>query len=80
MCSLIVCSISLDCYVRIKRVYYYLLFIIIILYANMSWKSHIAMVTNKLSRINEILHRLKYQYPQNILVTLYKSLFISHIN
>ena len=52
----------------------------IILDANMSWKSHIAMVRNKLSRINGILHRLKYQYPQNILVTLYKSLFIPHIN
>ena len=33
--------------------------------ANMSWKSHIAMVSNKLSRINGILHRLKYLYPQN---------------
>ena len=52
----------------------------IILDANMSWKSHIDMVRNKLSRINGILHRLKYQYPQNILVTLYKSLFIPHIN
>ena len=38
------------------------------------------MVRNKLSRINGILHRLKYQYPENILVTLYKSLFIPHIN
>ena len=27
-----------------------------------------------------ILHRLKYLYPQNILITLYKSLFIPHIN
>ena len=51
-----------------------------ILDANMSWKSHIAMVRNKLSQIHGILHRLKYQYPQNILVTLYKSLFIPHIN
>ena len=38
------------------------------------------MVSNKLSRINGILHRLKYLYPQNILITLYKSLFIPHIN
>ena len=52
----------------------------IMLDANMSWKSHIAMVSNKLSRINRILHRLKYLYPQNILITLYKSLFIPHIN
>ena len=52
----------------------------IILDANMSWKSHIAMVRNKLSRIHGILHRLKYLYPQNIIVTMYKSLFIPHIN
>ena len=52
----------------------------IMLDANMSWKSHIAMVSNKLSRINGILHRLKYLCPQNILITLYKSLFIPHIN
>ena len=35
----------------------------IMLDANMSWKSHIAMVSNKLSRINGILQRLKYLYP-----------------
>ena len=44
----------------------------IMLDANMSWKSHIAMVSNKLSRINKILHRLKYLYPQNILITPYR--------
>ena len=46
----------------------------------MSWKTHVAMVRNTLSRINGILHRLKYIYPQNILITLYKSLFVPHIN
>ena len=48
--------------------------------ADMSWKTHVAMVRNKLSRINGILHRLKFIYPQNILITLYKSLFVPHIN
>ena len=46
----------------------------------MSWKTHIAMVRNKLSRINGILHRLKYYLPQNILITLYKFLFAPHVN
>ena len=32
------------------------------------------------ARINGILHKLKYIYPQNILITLYKSLFVPHIN
>ena len=48
----------------------------IMLDADMSWKTHVAMVRNKLSRINGILHRLKYIYPQNVLITLYKSLFV----
>ena len=38
------------------------------------------MVRNKLSRINGILHRLKYYFPQKILITLYKSLFTPHVN
>ena len=33
------------------------------------------MVRNKLSRSNGILHKLKYYFPQKILITLYKSLF-----
>ena len=48
--------------------------------ASMSWKSRIAMVSNKLSRINGILHRLKYLYSNNILITPHKSLYIPHIN
>ena len=52
----------------------------IMLDADMSWKTHVAMVRNKLSRINGILHRLKYIYPQNVLITLYKSLFVPHIS
>ena len=52
----------------------------IMLEADMSWKTHVAMVRNKLSRINGILNRLKYIYPQNVLITLYKSLFVPHIN
>ena len=51
----------------------------IMLDENMSWKTHIAMVRNKLSRINGILHRLKYYFPQNILITQYKSLFTPHV-
>ena len=52
----------------------------IMLDADMSWKTHVPMVRNKLSRVNGILHRLKYIYPQSILNTLYKSVFVPHIN
>ena len=42
-------------------------------------KKHFAMITNKLSKISGV-HRLNYIYPQNILETIYKSLFVPHIN
>ena len=38
------------------------------------------MITNKLSRINGVLHRLKFIFPKNILLTIYKLLFVPHIN
>ena len=47
---------------------------------NLSWKYHITMVTNTLSKISGVLHRLKYIYPQHVLVAIYKSLFVPHLN
>ena len=52
----------------------------IILDENISWKKQVASITNKLSRISGVLYRLKYIYPNNILETIYKSLFVPHIN
>ena len=47
---------------------------------NLSWKKNITIVTNKLSKVSGVLHRLKYIYPQHVLVAIYKSLFIPHPN
>ena len=55
-------------------------FLGIILDETLSWKNHISMLTNKLSKIIGILHRLKYIYPKHILLTLYNSLFVPHLN
>ena len=52
----------------------------IILDTHLSWKTHVAMITGKLSKINGILNRLKYIYPTHVLLTIYKSLFVPHIN
>ena len=52
----------------------------IMLDTDMSWKSHVEMVRNKLSRINGTLHKLEYIYTQNVLITLYQSLFVLHNN
>ena len=65
---------------RIIDVVQYFNYLGIMLDADMSWKTHVAMVRNKLSRINGKLHRLKYIYRQNVLITLFKSLFVPHIN
>ena len=52
----------------------------IILDKHLSWKTHIAMVTGKLSKVNGILNRLKYIYPTYVLLIIYKSIFVPHIN
>ena len=51
----------------------------IILDEHLSWKAHVAMVSGKLSKINGILNRLKYIYPAQVLLILYKLLFVPHI-
>ena len=38
------------------------------------------MVTNKLCKVNGILSRLKHIYPQQTLLIIYNTLFMSHIN
>ena len=38
------------------------------------------MITNELSKIIGILHGLKYIYPKHILLIIYNSLFIPHVN
>ena len=43
-------------------------------------QNHVEMVTIKLSKIMGILNKLNCIYPQNILLIIYNSLFVSHIN
>ena len=52
----------------------------IILDEHLTWKANVAMVTGKLTKINEILNRVKYIYPAQVLLTIYKSLFVPQIN
>ena len=48
--------------------------------SNLTWKNHIDMVSNKLSKVIGIFKRLRYVYPEQVLLTIYNSLFVSHIN
>ena len=55
-------------------------FLGIMLNEALSWKNHIAMVGNKISKVIGILYRLKYVFPESVLFTLYNSLIVSYIN
>ena len=46
---------------------------------NMTWKSHIHKITNKISRAIGIINSLKNTLPRSILLTLYNSLIVPHI-
>ena len=47
---------------------------------HLTWNTHIGMVANKLSKIIDILKRLRYVYPEQVLQQIYNSLFMAHIN
>jgi len=47
---------------------------------NLSWKSHINKISNKISKIIGVLNRLKHFLPRKILLTLYNSLCLPHLN
>ena len=55
-------------------------FLGIMLNETLSWKSHIAMVSNTISKVIGILYRLKHAFPEYVLFTLYNSLIVSYIN
>ena len=45
-------------------------FLGIMLDENLSWKSHIEMVGNNISKVTGILYRLKNVFPENVLIVL----------
>ena len=47
---------------------------------HLSWKEHVNMVTNKLSKISRVINRLKYDISKQILINVYRFLFSSHLN
>ena len=46
---------------------------------HLTWKNHIAMITNKLSNVIGILNRIKKIYPQQALLSIYALLLKSHM-
>ena len=46
----------------------------------LTWSTHIGMVENKLSKIIGLLERLRYVYPEKVLLSICNSQFVAHIN
>ena len=46
----------------------------------MSWKKHIDKISNKISKIIGVLNKLKFIIPDQILLTVYNSLILPHLN
>jgi len=47
---------------------------------NLNWNAHISKIGNKLSKVIGILKRLNKYIPTTVLLLIYNSLFLSHLN
>ena len=47
---------------------------------NLNWNDHLEKLSCKLSRTLGIINKLKYVLPRNVLLQLYNSLFLPHVN
>ena len=52
----------------------------IVLNEKLSWKSHICYISKKISKVVGILNKMKYTLPEHILVLIYNSLIMPHLN
>ena len=47
---------------------------------NLNWNDHLEKLSCKLSRTLGVINKLKYVLPRNVLLQLYNSLFLPHVN
>jgi hypothetical protein len=47
---------------------------------NLTWKKHTEMIGSKISKVIGIIYRLRYFYPQRILLSIYNALIVPHFN
>ena len=57
----------------------YFKFLGILFDESLTWKCHINMVANEISKVIGILNKLKDVFPENALLSIYHSLFASHL-
>ena len=48
--------------------------------SQLKWKKHIDVISTKITKVIGIINKLKYYYPKNILLTIYNTLILPHIN
>ena len=73
-------QLSIDGKLRACKIFEITLSLCILVDENLTWKCHINVVTNKLSKVIGKLNRLKPVYPQNALLSIFHFLFASHLN
>jgi hypothetical protein len=52
----------------------------IVLDKHLNWKSHIHHISMKMSKVTGVMSRMKSFVPENVLLTLYNSLFLPYLN
>ena len=56
-----------------------LIFLGLLINKKLNWKPHVEKTAGKISKAIGVINRLKFVVPQNILVTLYNSIILSHL-
>ena len=54
-------------------------FLALVLDSQLNWKKHLDHISLKLSKVIGILHRLKFVYPETVLLMLYNTLIVPHL-
>ena len=55
-------------------------FLVLTLDCNLNFKSHLKIIGTKISRVIELLHKLKYIFPAYLVRMIYNSLILPHMN
>ena len=55
-------------------------FLGLILNSQLTWKNHTEHISTKISKIIGVIYRLKDIYPQSVLLMIYNTLILSHMN
>ena len=55
-------------------------FLGVILASSLKWDKHVAHVSLKISRVIDVLYRLKHVFPHEVLLTLYNALILPHLS